>query len=197
MKDIKADDVLAVVHGSLRRRYGDIETIVMQGVAKGQRVQVVDRAKPFRCVIKRSEGGRISFDRRPDGTWRGLSESDRVVIVAPTELDGDDQTISMFEQKVLLDAFEANYAAQSKAGMAHLPSWLAPFHEDGRGARGVGDGFGEKALWSEPLTSAPESSAVSAVSESMRALTFAEAKQGLAKKYGFPPDAFDISIRGD
>jgi len=42
-----------------------------------------------------------------------------------------------------------------KAGMAGLPNWIAPFHEEDRGARGVGDGFGHKALWSEPLSSAP------------------------------------------
>ena len=47
--------------------------------------------------------------------------------------------------------FDASQAAQEKAGMGNCQNWIAPFHEEGRGPRGVGDGFGDKALWSEPL----------------------------------------------
>ena len=130
-----------------------------QGIARGQRVEFENGGKPLRCVIKTSSGGRISFGRRSDGTWSGLSESDRVVVVAPTRLEGDDLMVSEFEQQVLMKAFEANLAAQQKAGMENVPSWLAPFHEEDRSVRGTGDGFGDKALWSEPLAGKTEPAA--------------------------------------
>lgn len=140
------ETVLPNVHDRLRARYGELKIVTGQGIAKGQRVEFADGGKRIRCVIKTSSGGRISFGRRPDGTWSGLSECDRVVVVAPSSLDGDDSVMSMFDQHVLRDAFEANLAAQRKAGMENLPCWIAPFHEKDRGVRGTGDGFGDKAL---------------------------------------------------
>jgi hypothetical protein len=191
--------MLLIVHEVLRRRYGHIEFLGGQGVSKGQRVSFDDSGQRVRCVIKTSNGGRISFKRRDDGSWSGLSDTDRVVIVGPTTLHGEDQLVRMFDQKVLLDAFEANHIAQEKAGMGHLPSWLAPFHEDYRTRRGVGDGFGEKAIWIEPLNGTSPASGLKAVTtseESARALTIAEAKLGLAKTFGVDVDAVEITIRG-
>jgi hypothetical protein len=199
MAKITAEDIMPVVHDKLRTRYGEIRIVSGQGIAKGQRVEFQDGGKTVRCVIKTSTGGRISFGRREDGSWSGLSESDRVVVVAPTTLGGDDLVVSEFKQHVLMQAFEANLAAQKKAGMDKVPSWLAPFHEVDRGVRGTGDGFGDKALWQEPLATAGEASPkASAVgkNEPARGLTLAEAKEGLARTFGVSPDAIEITIRG-
>ena len=82
--------------------------------------------------------------------------------------------------------------------MGELPNWIAPFHEEGRGPRGVGDGFGDKALWSEPLngSSLPLSAPKDPAPKSVRALTIPEAKAGLAKTFGVKPEAVEITIRG-
>lgn len=202
MKRVELGDVLSIVHSVLQRRYGELTFVSGQGIAKGQRVEFDDKGSRVRCVIKTSAGGRISFGRRGDGTWSGLSESDRIVVVGPTELEGEDLTISMFGQNVLMDAFEANHAAQTTAGVGHVPSWIAPFHEEGRGPRGVGDGFGKKALWSEPmpgvLADGPvaSSSLPAPAADQAGRLTLQEAKVGLARTFGVSPDAIEITIKG-
>ncbi len=204
MRKLTAADIIPVVHEKLRSRYGEVRIVSGQGIAKGQRVEFETGGRTMRCVIKTSSGGRISFGHRDDGSWSGLSESDRVVVVAPTSLEGDDLEVSEFEQKVLLDAFEANFAAQKKAGMDKVPCWLAPFHEEDRGVRGTGDGFAAKALWSEPLNGKGEAAAKhveasptpSPANSVVRGLTLAEAKEGLAKSFGVSPDAIEIIIRG-
>jgi hypothetical protein len=190
-------DILPTVHHILRERYGELTLLSGQGIAKGERVAFHIDGKPVRAVIKTSSGGRISFGRR-DEKWSGLDDSDFIVIVAPTSLHNEDHMVSMFDQQTMKTVFDANHAAQDKAGMAALPNWLAPFHEEGRGPRGVGDGFGDKALWSVPLTTpsvsppSPKNRPVDAT----RPLTIAEAKLGLAKTFGVDPDAVEITIRG-
>jgi hypothetical protein len=111
--------------------------------------------------------------------------------------------VSMFDQNTMKEIFDANREAQEKAGMGALPSWIAPFHEEGRGARGIGDGFGEKAIWTEPLNPPPMTHAPpgpwptsETETRSARALTLAEAKQGLAKTFGVRPEAVKITIEG-
>ncbi len=198
MEKLPTDELLPIIHNKLRSRYGECRLVSGQGIAKGQRVEFQDGG-PVRCVIKTSSGGRISFGRRPNGTWSGLSECDRVVVVAPTILDGEDIMVSMFDQQTLRDAFEANFAAQQKAGMEKVPCWIAPFHERDRGVRGTGDGFADKALWSEPLFSAavPTNGISNQPSKNPpRGLTLAEAKEGLARTFGVSPDAIEITIRG-
>ncbi|MDH2382845.1 hypothetical protein [Bradyrhizobium sp. CER78] len=188
-----------MVHDKVRARHGACQIVSGQGIAKGQRIEFDEGGKRVRCVIKTSSGGRISFGRRPDGTWSGLSECDRVAIVAPTQLDGDDVTVSMFDQQVLKEAFEANLAAQQKAGMEKVPCWIAPFHEHDRGVRGTGDGFGARALWSEPLAAtSPQANQIENKPPvvPIRGLTLAEAKEGLARTFGVRPDQIEITIRG-
>jgi hypothetical protein len=187
------EQVLMNAHAALERRYGQLKAISGQGIAKGQRVQFEENGRTVRCVIKTSAGGRISFGRRADGSWSGLSESDYVVIVAPTELHGENLMVSMFDQTTLQNAFEANHSAQVKAGIGHVPNWIAPFHEDGRGARGVGDGFGDKALWAESLHAI---STLEATVSKTRRLSLQQAKEGLAQTFGVSPDAIEITIKG-
>lgn len=77
----------------------------------------IEDGKRIRCLIKTSMRGRISFKRRDDGTWSGLSETDRVVVAAPNKRqEGADVFIGMFRQETLMKAFEANYAAMKRAG---------------------------------------------------------------------------------
>lgn len=201
MKELDIKDVVPRVHRLLQDRYGELTFVSGQGIAKGQRVEFEDKGRKVQCVIKTSSGGRISFARRDDGTWSGLSDSAYVVVVAPTSLDGEDYKISFFDQAVLLEAFEANDAAQTAAGVGHLPSWIAPFHEAGRGPRGTGDGFGSKALWIEPLVDfASTEAAVPAppapASGPKGQLTLQEAKEGLARTFGVSPSAIEITIKG-
>jgi hypothetical protein len=197
MKKILKQDVLPHVWEILRRRYGRLALLTGQGITKGERVQFQLDGKDVRCAIKTSTGGRISFGKR-DGKWSGLDDSDFVVIVAPTALHHDDYEVSMYDQQTMRDVFDRNQTAQEMAGMGELPNWVAPFHEEGRGPRGVADGFADKALWAEPLST--QSAALVNASEApqtptVRALTIDEAKLGLAMTYSVSPEAIEISIR--
>jgi hypothetical protein len=189
-------EVWEKVHNILRRRYGELTIITRQGVPKGQRVEIVDAGKRLKCVIKTSEGGRISFAHRPDGTWSGLSDADRVVVTGPGARSGE-LRVQMLDRKTLLKAFEANYNAQKDEGMEHLPCWISPQHEEGRGVRGTGDGFSEKALWSEViLRGGDEVVQQQGVTAEEEPITIESAKRRLAKKYGVRPDQIEITIRG-
>jgi hypothetical protein len=204
MTDWSPEEMLSKAHAILARRYGELEQVRGQGITRGQRVVFHENGKRMRCLIKTSSGGRISFGRRDDGSWSGLSETDRVVVVGPSKPDNQESVVvSMFSQKNLMKIFEANYAATKKAGLVDpkgvvLPSWIAPFHEEGRGARGVGDGFGDEALWSEPLSPSFAAASAGEISreDEVRALSIAEAKMGLAKTFQVSPDAVEIIIRG-
>jgi hypothetical protein len=89
----------------------------------------------------------------------------------------------MFDQKVVLGAFNANQQAQEQVKIGHVPNWLAPFSEKNRGARGVGDGFIDKALWSEPLNDVPRKTPNHKTS-----LTIREAKEALARTFNVSPE---------
>ncbi|WP_257164773.1 hypothetical protein [Bradyrhizobium sp. SRS-191] len=197
MAKLMKQTILPFVHEVLRRRYGQLTLLSGQGVTTGERVEFELDGNRVRCVIKVSSGGRISFGKS-EGKWSGLDACDFVAMVAPTSLDDDDHIISFFDQRTMKLVFDANQAAQDEAGMGHLPNWVAPFHEEGRGPRGVGDGFGDKALWSEPLimASTPAPRLGASATRTVRALTIAEAKQGLAMTFGVDPDAIEITIRG-
>src|SRR5258707_1039199 len=120
MKVMK-QDVLPAVHAVLERRYGKLKLISGQGIAKGERVEFKLDGRQVRAVIKTRPGGRISFGRR-DEKWSGLDASDFVVVVAPTAIRNDDHVVSFFDQQSLREAFDANRAAQEKAGMGGLPN---------------------------------------------------------------------------
>jgi hypothetical protein len=198
MERVMKKDLLPPVLEILKGKYGSLTPLSGQGILRGERVEFAFNGKPVRAVIKTSTGGRISFGRK-DGKWSGLDDSDFVVIVAPTGLDQSDHMVSMFDKQTMAEIFDKNQAAQQAAGMGHLPNWVAPFHEHGRGPRGVGDGFGSKALWTEPL--APRTTIVEGGAtrtpepKTVRALTVEEAKLGIAKKYNVSPESIEIVIR--
>lgn len=191
MTEDSAKILLARALDLVRRKYGALEVQTGKGIPTGQRFEFLENSKPMLCVVKVSTGGRISFARDKD-TWKGgLLDADRILVVAPTKLDGQEFVVRMFDQKVVLNAFEENHKAQKAAAHGHLPNWIAPFTEENRGDRGVGDGFGSKALWSEPLN-APEI----IPSDNSSSLTIQEAKERLAKTFNVSPDAIKIIIEG-
>jgi hypothetical protein len=194
MKRLMKQDVLPLVHEILRRRYGELTLISGQGIARGERVQFTLDGKQMRGVIKTSTGGRISFGRLGEGKWSGLENSDFVIIVAPTGFHTDDHVVSMFDRDTMREVFDANQAAQKKAGMGDLPNWIAPFHEEGRGPRGVGDGFGPRALWTDPLSATPSTDSPTP-SRRKRPLTIQEAKKQLAESLEVPVEAIEIIVR--
>jgi len=195
MEKLRKREILPSIHEILRRRYGELTLISGQGIARGERVGFTLDGKQVRGVIKTSTGGRISFGRLEKGKWSGLEDSDFVIIVAPTGFHSDDHMVSMFDRDTMREVFDANQAAQKNAGMGDLPNWVAPFHEEGRGARGIGDGFGLRALWTEPLSPAP-SSAFPAARRPKRGLTIPEAKKQLAESLEVPVEAIEIIVRG-
>jgi hypothetical protein len=142
----------------------------------------------------------------PDGSFSGLSDSDVVAVVAPKDLDSPEWVLSFYSQETLLKAFSANREALRESGNSEGgQSWLAPFHEEGRGFRGIGDGYLKDALWSEPLDptlpadrARPPTDPPPTSSDDSQplVLTIKEAKEALARKYDVSPDAIDITIRG-
>lgn len=192
-------DVLPSIRQIIEHKCGPLTSISGQGIMKGERNKFVLNGKQVTGIIKTSTNGRVSFAKHDDGKWVGLAESDFVFIAGPITESDPTPMVSMFDRKIMLDAFNANQAAQEKDGKGHLPNWIAPFHEEGRGSRGVGDGFQEKALWTEPLDPKSGSAALAAKSPPQvpsSGLTIDQAKAGLAKTFGVPPESIEITIRG-
>ncbi|MGY4465894.1 hypothetical protein ACVWWK_001576 [Bradyrhizobium sp. LB9.1b] len=196
------------VHETLRRRYGNLEFIQAKGVAGGQRVRFAEQGRLVSCVIKFSSPktlGRIAFSVMEDGSFSGLSECDRVAVVGPVAPKSHQYQVSYYEQSNLLNAWQANREALRAAGKSEGgQSWLAPWHEEGRGFRGVGDGYQRHALWTEPLLatqpathqpSALSPPAAHEVPAGLR-LNIRQAKEALARNYDVPAEAIDIIIRG-
>jgi hypothetical protein len=200
MSQLMKKELLPPALDILERKQGKLTSISGQGIMKGERNTFVKDGKTKRSITKSATfpNGRISFQRDGDD-WIGLDESDYVIIIGPIAADDPTIMVSMFDKKTLRDAFDANHAAQAKEGKGHLPNWIAPFHEEGRGARGVGDGFQEKAIWSEPLYSGsrvPPPAAPPPPRDRSTGLTIEQAKAALAKTFGVKPDAVEITIRG-
>lgn len=116
-----------------------------QGVPRNSRLAVARAGESKTLSVKLSEGGRISYTRNEDGTYKVLSEVDEVIYVRP-ENEGY-ITVAAFARNDVIGAFEANFRALEEHGMAHIPSWVNPTFESGW--RLTGSGFGTKALWQE------------------------------------------------
>jgi hypothetical protein len=172
------------------------------GVPPFSRILVKTEGAVLKCAIKTTQGGRIHFERNPDGRFKVLSDVDRVIHVQPTSQDRNMLLVRMFDQKTVLAAFEENCRALAKHGMAHLPAWINPQFEGGW--RLAGSGFEKKALWAEivPLdVSVPElpetvKTEMSGVVKRSRGMTIQEAKEALANTFGVSPDKIEILVRG-
>lgn len=119
------------------------------GVPKLSRLEIADEQGALTCAVKitTTPMGRISFTRSPDGTYKVLTDSDRVVYACPAAGDEAKVFIAMFEAVTVKQAFDANFAVRKGTDQEDLPMWLSPELESGQ--RFIGSGFQQKALWSE------------------------------------------------
>ena len=119
------------------------------GVPKLSRLEIANGQEKLTCAVKitTTPQGRISFTRSPDGTYKVLSDSDRVIYACPAVGDDTKVFIAMFDAATVKQAFDANFAARKGTDQEDLPMWLSPELEPGQ--RFIGSGFEGKALWSE------------------------------------------------
>ncbi len=168
-----------------------------QGVPRFSRLEIAKEGRKRTCLVKCTTGGRISFTRDDDGTYRVLRDADYVLHVQRVSNDPNVVAITMFNATDVVAAFEENHESLEARGMSHIPSWVNPEFEEGW--RLKGSGFGKKALWSElsplnpSITSAREEIPAAETAESW---TIAEAKLRLARSFGVPPESIEITIRG-
>lgn len=177
------------------------------GVPKLSRLEIECGREKLTCAVKASatRHGRISFTRNPDGTYKVLSDSDRVVYVRNVEDDATKVLIAMFDATTVKQAFEDNFNALQGVGNEHLPMWLSPELETGK--RFIGSGFQDKALWTEirPLadqigasatSKQPTASSTPAASKDETAMGIMDRiKTRLADHMGVRPDQLEIDIR--
>jgi hypothetical protein len=138
---------VAVVLLLKRKGYSVSDISTGSGVPKLSRLEIVRGRERLTCVVKTSKSGRISFSRETDGTYRVLSDVDRVVhahLRSTTDVD-----ITMFDRETVRKAFDKNWKTLQEDGKEHLPIWVNPNHEDGR--RLTGSGFQEEAIWTESV----------------------------------------------
>lgn len=168
-----------------------------QGVPRFSRLEIAKEGRKRTCLVKCTTGGRISFTRDDDGTFRVLRDADFVLHVQRVSSDPNSVAITMFEATDIVSAFEENYESLEAHGMGHIPSWVNPEFEEGW--RLKGSGFREKALWSElsPLNPsiAPARESI-LTAETTENWTIAEAKLRLARSFGISPESIEIIIRG-
>lgn len=119
------------------------------GVPKLSRLEIADNANELTCAVKVTamDHGRISFTRNDDGTYKVLSDCDRVVYVRFVDARSPQVLVSMYDSATLIRAFDECFASLQATGQENLPMWLSPRHE--HGDRFVGSGFESEALWEE------------------------------------------------
>ena len=137
----------AVVTLLEEKGYNVSSTASGQGVPKRSRLKLEKDGAELACVVKVSSGGRISFTRAADGTYRVLSDADWVIHAQPVLTSPGHIRVMVFEREVVTQAFEENHKALVAHGMEHIPSWVNPEME--AGWRQSGSGFKDKALWTE------------------------------------------------
>ena len=197
-------EMRAAVARHLRSKgYEVIDLSAGSGVPKLSRIQIERGTEKLTCAVKTTTGGRISFTRNADGTYKVLSEVDRVIHVTPLADDEAMVRVSMFDSARVLTAFEQNHAALNADGKGHLPAWLNPDHEPG--PRFVGSGYGKDALWSEvvPVSTGPADHAGQPSTTEGSALPGSETTSGimdrikmmLSQHMGVRPDQLEIDVR--
>lgn len=177
------------------------------GVPKLSRLEISKGMERLICVVKIAfnEHRRISFVRNSDGSYKALSDSDRVIYAHPVYVDGQTQVfVAMFGGETVKRAFEVNFEARKGTDQEGLPMWLGPEPESG--SRFIGSGFRNEALWSEitPLHG-PSNDAIAAEQpaplspvqdESATPISIMEqVKSMLSKHMGVRPDQLEIDVR--
>ena len=177
------------------------------GVPKLSRLEIADGREKLTCAVKitTTPQGRISFTRNPDGTYKVLSDNDRVVYVRPAAGDETKVFIAMFDAVTVRQAFDANFAARKGTDQEDLPMWLSPELEPGR--RFIGSGFEGKALWYEvrPLSEQIGESAAGQQPKTPPSPTTGEGeaavgimdriKTMLSEHMGVRPDQLEVDVR--
>ena len=175
------------------------------GVPKLSRLEISDGKSTLTCAVKitTSVHGRISFTRNPEGTYKVLSDSDRVVYACPADVsDATKVSIAMFDAATVRQAFDTNFNARKGTDQEDLPMWLSPELEPGQ--RFVGSGFKDKAIWFESRSLSDESNGPATTEQSTAAFTpEAEAAMGimerikkmLSEHMGVRPDQLEVDVR--
>lgn len=178
------------------------------GVPKLSRLEISDGKSTLTCAVKitTSVQGRISFTRNPDGTYKVLSDSDRVVYACPADVsDATKVSIAMFDATTVKQAFDTNFNARKGTDQEDLPMWLSPDLEPGQ--RFVGSGFKDKAIWFEARSLSDESNDPATTEHSTTpqpaSTEEAEAAMGimerikkmLSEHMGVRPDQLEVDVR--
>ena len=82
-----------------------------QGVPSFSRVKIEKEGKKETCAIKTSAGGRISFTRNSDGSYKVLSEVDYVLHVKPDAQEPSKAHMTLFDRATVVAAFDVNFKA--------------------------------------------------------------------------------------
>ena len=177
------------------------------GVPKLSRLEISNEHGKLTCAVKITTytQGRISFTRNSDGTYKVLSDSDRVIYACPALENEAEAFIAMFDAETLKQAFDANFDVRKGTDQEELPMWLSPELEEGR--RFVGSGFKDKALWSEVRSLSdmvsgdvsgeqPTTSASPVAVEGEKAMGIMDRiKLMLSEHMGVHPDQLEVDVR--
>ena len=190
----------AVAHLLEKKGYTVKDISTGSGVPRLSRLEIKKEGKTEICAVKvtTQNQGRISFTRNPNGTYKVLSDSDRVIYACPVAGDGIDKVaVSMFEGEVIKQAFDANYEVRRGTDQEKLPMWLSPEMEGG--ARFIGSGFKDKAIWSDvvPLFIHADSSTLPTISNKDVAVVgiMERIKGMLSEHMGVHPDQLEVDVR--
>lgn len=173
------------------------------GVPKLSRLEIAKDGDKVICAVKITtyRQGRISFTRNPDGTYKVLSDSDRVIYACPAADDDTAVTVSVFDGTTVTHAFDANFEARKGTDQESLPMWLSPKLEPGQ--RFIGSGFQDEALWSEvaPLAGQADASAtpkpppLPSEEDAQSVGIMERVKIMLSEHMGVRPDQLEVDVR--
>jgi hypothetical protein len=199
--------LLQVAEEALVKGGWKVERIARSGKASVRRITRGQEQK--RVSIRTSQDTWIAFPRTSDdAAWATLADVDFVVAASVDDrLDPQFAQVHLVPGDDLRHRFDRAYAARKKAGYS-LPIgrgiWLSLYEEESANpVTLVGGGIG---LAYPPIAKLPlpgqglggqdaESKPAHSVAPDAP-LTIAEAKRGLARSFGVPEDAVEITIRG-
>ena len=192
-----------VVHLLKQKGYEVRDISSGSGVPKLSRLEITMDGKLNTCAVKITTHhlGRISFTRKSDGTYKVLSDSDRVIYACPATADRTEVIVSMFNGETVKHAFDVNFDARKGTDQENLPMWLSPKQEPGQ--RFIGSGFQDKALWSEvvPLSSRESGSPTAALPsptaecEPEPVGIMDRVKTMISEHMGVRPDQLEVDVR--